>query len=92
MISAKKITQNKHSIICIFSILGIFCFVQKYAHAHAHICFSSGCPELFWGEDCVRKCPDKCKGCNNINGLCEFGCVLGWKGYHCSEGIIEDFC
>lgn len=54
--------------------------------------FSLGCPKLFWGDDCVKKCPDKCNGCNNINGLCEYGCVPGWNGHLCNEGIIEVFC
>lgn len=51
--------------------------------------FFSGCPKLFWGENCVKNCPDKCNGCNNINGLCDFGCVPGWNGYLCNEGIID---
>lgn len=54
--------------------------------------FYSGCPKLFWGEDCVNNCPDKCTGCNNINGLCEYGCLPGWKGNLCNEGIIKFFC
>lgn len=53
--------------------------------------FFSGCPKLFWGENCVKNCPDKCNGCNNINGLCDFGCVPGWNGYLCNEGIIDFF-
>lgn len=67
-------------------------------HIHTHTCFgtifffSSGCPKWFWGEDCAKNCPDKCTGCNNINGLCEYGCVPGWEGYLCNEGIIEDCC
>lgn len=39
----------------------------------------------FFGDDCVYICIDMCVGCNNINGLCDYGCILGWKGYFCEE-------
>lgn len=33
-----------------------------------------------------------CVGCNDINGLCEYGCIFGWKGYFCNEGIVYNDC
>lgn len=48
------------------------------------------CSRGFFGEDCSKKCIDTCAGCNNINGLCDYGCIPGWKGYFCIEGIAHN--
>lgn len=45
------------------------------------------CPHGFFANNCSEKCIDTCAGCNNINGLCESGCIPGWKGDLCSEGV-----
>lgn len=45
------------------------------------------CPHGFFANNCSEKCIDTCEGCNNINGLCEYGCIPGWKGDLCSEGV-----
>uniref|UniRef100_K1RQK3 Multiple epidermal growth factor-like domains 10 n=1 Tax=Magallana gigas TaxID=29159 RepID=K1RQK3_MAGGI len=50
------------------------CEVEVYA------CFRG-----FFGQECSQKCIDTCAGCNDINGLCEYGCIPGWKGYFCNE-------
>lgn len=44
------------------------------------------CFRGFFGQDCSQKCINTCAGCNGINGLCEYGCIPGWKGYFCIEG------
>lgn len=30
-------------------------------------------------------------GCNNVNGLCDYGCLFGWKGYDCNIGIGNNY-
>lgn len=47
--------------------------------------FSLECPQGLFGEGCVNTCSSKCRGCNNINGLCDRGCLTGWKGDYCQE-------
>lgn len=45
------------------------------------------CQYGFFGQDCTKTCNDRCDGCNNINGLCESGCLKGWMGNDCRKGI-----
>lgn len=52
------------------------------------------CPDGFFGKDCSEKCIATCAGCNTFNGLCDSGCISGWKGYFCNQGmvgVIESF-
>lgn len=44
------------------------------------------CPRGYFGNECSEKCNDRCVGCNNVNGLCDFGCIPGWRGDFCNEG------
>lgn len=46
------------------------------------------CFDGFFGKDCLEKCIVICVGCNRFNGLCDFGCIYGWKGYFCNEGMV----
>lgn len=48
---------------------------------------SLACPWGYYGQNCASKCKDRCMGCNNINGLCDYGCSPGWKGQNCNIGI-----
>lgn len=45
----------------------------------------TACRQGFFGKNCSHTCIKTCNGCNNVNGLCDSGCLLGWKGYFCSE-------
>ena len=45
------------------------------------------CPDGFFGQQCVNKCNSTCYGCNIISGLCDNGCLSGWKGNYCHESI-----
>lgn len=40
-----------------------------------------------FGKECFKKCSEMCVGCNNVNGMCDFGCVVGWIGIFCLLGI-----
>lgn len=46
------------------------------------------CEEGRFGQDCALKCNTTCRGCNNVNGVCDTGCITGWKGVYCHEGLI----
>lgn len=48
---------------------------------------NQACPRGFFGQDCSEKCNDTCEGCNNVNGVCDSGCIPGLKGDICYEGI-----
>lgn len=41
----------------------------------------------YFGQDCAKKCIETCDGCNNINGLCNNGCMPGWSGYFCNQRL-----
>lgn len=47
---------------------------------------SLACQSGFFGENCRMKCVTKCAGCNNVNGVCNYGCLPGFTGYVCQEG------
>lgn len=47
------------------------------------------CEEGRFGQDCALKCNTTCRGCNNVNGVCENGCITGLKGVYCHEGLIR---
>lgn len=47
--------------------------------------FMLACSVGFFGQDCVEKCNDTCKGCNSFDGLCDKGCISGWKGRYCEQ-------
>lgn len=50
------------------------------------------CLRGYFGQDCSEKCIETCAGCNNVNGLCDSGCIPGWKGYFCNKGIDRRKC
>lgn len=52
------------------------------------IFLQSVCPHEFFGEGCANKCEDNCNGCNNVTGLCDFGCFPGWNGKWCRESTF----
>lgn len=39
----------------------------------------------FFGFNCFEICIEICDGCNNVNGICDYGCIFGWKGCICNE-------
>ena len=52
----------------------------------------SDCPLGTYGGNCYSNCSGYCKGanrfaCNYIDGSCYNGCVDGWKGPTCNNGI-----
>lgn len=47
---------------------------------------SSACQHGFFGENCAMKCVDTCNDCNDVTGLCDHGCLPGFRGYICQEG------
>lgn len=58
----------------------------------------SACLHGFYGQDCAEKCHGTCISCNHINGSCVSGCLQGWIGTFCQEGMhtqqqkIMSFC
>ena len=54
------------------------------------IFYLSACHVGNYGADCEEMCSNHCAGsnssCNNINGICDQGCELGYQLPHCLEG------
>jgi hypothetical protein len=48
-----------------------------------------GCKNGFFGERCDSICDSRCLNttCNQITGNCQHGCVHGFKGPKCVEGM-----
>lgn len=59
---------------------------KKYLQRVLIILFSLACQRGFFGENCIKKCKDNCAGCNDVSGLCEYGCLEGYTGYFCENG------
>lgn len=55
-------------------------------YLHTFGCLSA-CQHGHFGEECAERCMETCAGCNNVNGLCDSGCLSGWFGYFCNKGI-----
>lgn len=66
------------------------CMVIKYVSAlilGVHL----ECPAGKYGRNCLKNCSENCyisKTCNRKNGVCQTGCVKGWKLPLCNEGTI----
>ena len=48
------------------------------------------CNEGWYGFDCKLQCSGHCKDnavCSHVSGLCDEGCVVGWKGNSCDKSI-----
>ena len=50
--------------------------------------FCAECNDGFYGQDCSFKCISTCASCNNVNGVCDSGCLPGWKGIDCRKRKI----
>ena len=50
--------------------------------------FRAECNDGFYGQDCSFKCTSTCASCNNVNGVCDSGCLSGWKGIDCRKRKI----
>ena len=50
--------------------------------------FCAECNDGFYGQDCSFKCISTCASCNNVNGVCDSGCLPGWKGVDCRKRKI----
>lgn len=47
------------------------------------------CPAGKYGRNCLKNCSENCyiaKTCDRKNGVCQTGCVKGWKLPWCNEG------
>ena len=45
------------------------------------------CAGSFYGEQCMKSC-GMCKaGCHSYFGTCKDGCLPGWMGFMCTEGL-----
>lgn len=44
------------------------------------------CQRGFFGENCIAKCLSNCAGCNDVTGMCEYGCLEGYTGFFCENG------
>ncbi|XP_062610406.1 delta and Notch-like epidermal growth factor-related receptor [Saccostrea cucullata] len=49
------------------------------------------CSVGLYGENCALNCNEHCIGCNRINGICDNGCIPGWKGEFCDEECKRGF-
>ena len=47
---------------------------------------SLGCNNGSFGKNCIETCGSNCISCNAVNGVCDQGCSLGWKGTFCEHG------
>lgn len=44
------------------------------------------CGENFFGRNCNSSCNATCKSCNRSTGVCDTGCLPGWRGAFCHKG------
>lgn len=49
----------------------------------------TSCSHGFFGLNCSETCIETCDGCNNVNGICDYGCISGWKGRICNERNVS---
>lgn len=50
--------------------------------------YSIGCPPTNYGPFCNTPCPENCRGpCDLDVGHCTYGCMIGWSGNICNQGI-----
>lgn len=45
---------------------------------------------MFYGRNCLESCSGNCyvsKSCDKKTGVCDGGCVEGWKPPLCNKGI-----
>lgn len=52
-----------------------------------HYCSVPECEEFNYGPNCGRSC-GHCRNdepCDKRTGVCQNGCVAGWRGQHCNE-------
>ena len=86
----------------IFSITGLFFLMDGLVIYHSmpikRVCykmyislfvFRAECNDGFYGQDCSFKCTSTCASCNNVNGVCDSGCLPGWKGIDCRKRKIR---
>lgn len=65
--------------------------VSKYVILIMQTCLL-GCPLGHYGSNCTKSCPKKCQGpCEPENGNCTFGCISGWTGEKCGQGMEHMF-
>ena len=77
-----------------------FCLLLKTMFAHLkkenctkhHRYFYLACQPDRYGLNCAKPCGPNCQGCNRFTGVCEFGCLPGWKGIFCEERSITYLC
>lgn len=43
-----------------------------------------------FGQECSKNCIVMNADSNNVTALCYYGFVLGWIGYFCNQGIVQD--
>lgn len=63
---------------------------DKKREEHAKKISTDSCPRGYFGNKCTEKCNDTCAGCKKVNGVCDSGCIPGWRGYHCNEGSVHN--
>lgn len=51
--------------------------------------FCLDCLHGYYGYNCNNTCNSACKGCDAVNGLCNTGCMPGWRGDYCQEGKLR---
>lgn len=62
--------------------------IKNYERSCLFFLSTVACSYGLFGQDCTGKCNDTCKGCNNVNGLCDRECHPGWRGEYCEKGWL----
>ena len=52
------------------------------------IVFYIACPYGYYGLDCKHACNSTCMGCEAVSGLCNTGCIPGWRGDYCQRSKL----
>lgn len=79
---------------CLISNYYIVYCSEDYIELYVYYCnnecyFILGyCLVGYFGVGCVENCNIMCDGCNIVNGLCDSGCYLGWKGLNWEESNV----
>lgn len=68
-----------------YDIQVIFKSRYQTLYSHFQICFKE-CEENFFGRNCNSICNATCKSCNRSTGICDTGCLPGWRGEFCHNG------
>ena len=73
----------------VIELLIIFCptllnIILTPGHSYYLLIFLA-CQYGSYGQNCTQTCCYKCTGCNNVNGVCDRGCLPGWTGYKCQQ-------